>query len=85
MHPPRSSVMIQEMELQLMVSLVTTGHASPAIKAADVNVELPLKDTMRATPDNVAKALESAVGLNFNHYYKKKRLRTGRRGIPPTP
>ena len=84
MHPPRSSVVIQEMELQPMVSLVT-GHASPAIKAADANVELPLKDTVRATPDNVAKALESAIRLNFDHYYKKKWLRTGRRGIPSTP
>ena len=68
-----------------MVSPVTTGHASPAIKAADVNVELLQKDTVRVTPDNVAKALESAVGLNFDHYYKKKWLRTRRRGIPPTP
>ena len=84
-HPPRSSVVIQEMELQPMVPPVTTGHVVPAIKAADMREGILQKDTVRATPDNVAKALESAVRLNFDHYYKKKRLRTGRRGTPPTP
>ena len=84
-HPPRSSVVIQEMELQPMVPPVTTGHVAPAIKAADMNEGILQKDTVRATPDNVAKALESAVGLNFDQYYEKKRLRTKRRGTPPTP
>ena len=70
-HPPRSSVIIQEMELQPMVPPVPTGHGAPAIKAADMNEGL-LKNSVRATPDNVAKALESAVRLNFDQYYKRK-------------
>ena len=73
-HPPRSSVVIQEMELQPMVPPVPTVHGTPAIKAADMNERLLCKDVVRATPDNVAKALESAVGLNFDQYYKKKQL-----------
>ena len=77
-HPPRSSVVIQEMELQPMVPPVPTGHGALVIKAADMNEGLLQKDVVRATPDNVAKALESAVGLNFNRYYEKKRLRTKR-------
>ena len=85
MHPPRSSVVIQEMELQPMVPSVPTGHGALAIKAADMNEELLQKDVVRATPDNVTKALESAVGLNFDRYYEKKRLGTKRRGTPPTP
>ena len=84
-HPPRSSVVIQEMELQPMVLPVTTRHVALVIKAADMSEGILQKDTVRATPDNVAKALESAVRLNFDHYYKKKRLRTRRRGTPPTP
>ena len=36
-HPPRSSVVIQEMELQPMVPPVPTVHGAPAIKAADMN------------------------------------------------
>ena len=73
-HPPRSLVVIQEMELQPMVPPVTTRHVALAIKAVDMNEEIFQKDPVKATPDNVAKALESAVRLNFNHYYKKKRL-----------
>ena len=84
-HPPRSSVVIQEMELQPMVPPVPTVHGTPAIKAADMNERLLHKNTVRATPDNVAEALESAVGLNFNRYYEKKQLRTKGRGIPSTP
>ena len=68
-----------------MVPPVPTVHGTPAIKAADMNERLLHKDAVRATPDNVAKALLSAVGLNFNRYYEKKQLRTKRRGIPPTP
>ena len=84
-HPPRSSVVIQEMELQPMVPPVPTGHGALAIKAADMNKGLLQKDVVRASPDNVAKALESVVGLNFDQYYEKKRLRIKRRGTPPTP
>ena len=84
-HPPRSSVVIQEMELQPMIPTVPTIQRTPAIKAADMNERLPHKDAVRATQDNVAKALESAVGLNFDRYYKKRQLRAKRRGIPPTP
>ena len=84
-HPHRSSVVIQEMELQPMVPPVPTVHGAPAIKAADTNEGLLQKDVVRATPDNVAKALESAVGLNFDWYYEKKQLRTKRRGTPTTP
>ena len=36
-HPPRSSVVIQEMELQPMVPPVPTVHGALAIKAADMN------------------------------------------------
>ena len=36
-HPPRSSVVIQDMELQPMVHPVPTVHGVPAIKAADMN------------------------------------------------
>ena len=53
------------MELQPMVPPVPTGHGALVIKAADMNEGLLQKD-VRATPDNVAKALESAVGLNFD-------------------
>ena len=84
-HPPRSSVVIQEMELQHMVPPVPAVHGALVIKAADMNEGLLQKDVVRATPDNVAKALESAVGLNFDQYYEKKKLRTKRRGTPPTP
>ena len=82
-HPPRSSVVIQEMELQPMVPPVPIGHGALAIKAPDINERQ--NDVVRATPDNVAKALESAVRLNFDRYYENKRLRTKRRGTPPTP
>ena len=84
MHPPRSSVVIQEMELQPMISTVPTVQRTPAIKAADMNKRLTHNNAVRVTPDNVAKALESAVGLNFDQYYKKRQLRAKRRGIPPT-
>ena len=84
-HHPRSSVVIEEMELQPIVPPVPTGHGALVITAADMNEGLLRKDVVRATPDNVAKALESVVRLNFNQYYKKKRLRTKRRGTPPTP
>ena len=83
-HPPRSSVVIQEMELQPMIPTVPTIQRTPAIKAADMNERLLYKDAVRATPDNVAKAQESAVGLNFDWYYEKRQLRAKRRGIPPT-
>ena len=83
-HPPRSSVVIQEMELQPMVPPVPAGHGALAIKAADMNEGLLQNDVVRAILDNVAKALGSAAGLNFDQYYEKKRLRTKRRGIPPT-
>ena len=68
-----------------MIPTVPTIQGTPAIKAADMNERLLHKDAVRATPDNVAKALESAVRLNFNRYYEKKQLRAKRRGIPPTP
>ena len=84
-HLPRSSVLIQEMELQPMVPPVPTVHGTPAIKVADINERLLHKDVVRATLDNMAKALESVVGLNFNRYYEKKQLRTKRRGTPTTP
>ena len=84
-HPPRSSIVIQEMELQPMIPTVPTIQGTPAIKAADMKERLLRKDAVRATPDNVAKALESAVRLNFDRYYEKKQLRAKRRGIPPTP
>ena len=56
-----------------------------AIKAADTNKESTHSDAVRATPDNVARALESAVRLNFDRYYQKKQLRAKRRGMSPTP
>ena len=84
-HLPRSSVVIQEMELQPMVPPVSTVHGTPAIKAADMNKRILHKDVVKATLDNVAKALEPVVGLNFNQYYEKKQLRTKRKGTPPTP
>ena len=68
-----------------MVPPVPTVHEAPVIKAADMNEGLLQKDVVRATPDNVAKALESAVRLNFDWYYEKKQLRTKRRGTPTTP
>ena len=68
-----------------MVPPVPTVHGTPAIKAADMNERLLHKDVVRATPDNMAKALESAVRLNFDRYYEKKQLRTKRRGTPTTP
>ena len=84
-HPPRSSVVIQEMELQPMIPTVPTVQRTPVIKAADMNERFTHKDAVRATPDNVAKVLESAVRLNFDWYYEKRQLRAKRRGIPPTP
>ena len=45
-HPPRSSVVIQEMELQPMVPPVTTGHVAPVIKAADMSEGILQKDTV---------------------------------------
>ena len=84
-HPPRSSVIIQEMELQPMIPTVPTVQRTPVTKAADMNERLTRKDAVRATPNNVAKALESAVRLNFDQYYEKRQLRAKRRGIPPTP
>ena len=65
-HPPRSSVVIQEMELEPMIPTVPTVQRTPAIKAADMNKGPTRNDAVRATPDNVAKALDSAVGLNFD-------------------
>ena len=77
--------MIQEVELQLVMLPIITGGTPPAIKAPAARMEHLQKDTILVTPDTVAKALESTVGLNFDHYYKKKKLRTGRREIPPNP
>ena len=66
-----------------MIPTVPTVQRTPAIKAADMNERLT--DAVRATPDNVAEALESTVGLNFDRYYEKRQLRAKRREIPPTP
>ena len=68
-----------------MIPTVPTVQRTPVIKAADMNERLTRIDAVRATPDNVAKALESAVRLNFDWYYEKRQLRAKRRGIPPTP
>ena len=68
-----------------MIPTEPTIQTTPAIKEADMNERLTRKDAVRATPDNVAKALESAVRLNFDQYYEKRQLRAKRRGIPPTP
>ena len=65
-HPPRSSFIIQEMELQPIVPPVPTGHGAKVIKAADMNEGLLQNNVVRATLDNVTKALESAVRLNFD-------------------
>ena len=85
-HPPRSSVIIQEMELQSMIPTVpTVQRTTPVIRAEDANQESIRNDTVRTTLDNVARALESAVGLNFDRYYQKKQLRAKKRGMSPTP
>ena len=82
---PRSSVMIQEVELQPMISQNTSRMTPPAIQAPGVSsLRVLPKDTIRTTPDTVAKALETTAGLNFDCYYKKKQSRTGRRMLPKT-
>ena len=68
-----------------MVPPVPAIQGTPVIKATEMDKRLLCKDEVRATLDNVAKALGSAVGLNFDRYYEKKQLRAKRRGIPPTP
>ena len=53
----------------------TTSRLPPAIKAPDQIDEAPiLQDTVPATPESVAKALEDNVGLNFEKYYKRRKL-----------
>ena len=59
-------MVIQEMELQPMMHTVPIVQRALAIKAADINERSPQNNVVRATPDNVARALESAVGLNFD-------------------
>ena len=54
----------------------TTSRLPPAIEAPDWIDKAPiLQDTVPATPESVAKALEDNVGLNFEKYYKKKKTR----------
>ena len=79
-YQPRSSVVIQEMEMQPMLrqttTRTTTSRLTPAIEAPDQVSEAPiLQETVPATPESVAKALEHSVGLNFEKYYKKKKNR----------
>ena len=73
------------MELEPMMTTAPTMQSIPVIKAVGVNGRSSHNDAVRATPDNVARALESAVRLNFDRYYQKKQLRAKRKGIPPTP
>ena len=79
-HPPRSSVVIPEIELQPMMSSNAARLTPMAIQAPGIDSREPLqKDTIQAAPETVAKALETTAGLNFDHYYKKKQSRTSRR------
>ena len=79
--PLRSSVMIQEVEMQPMVPPRshpgTVRSLPPAIEAAQDQEEArkPWQDVV-ATPESVAQALQDTTGINFEKYYKKKRQRT---------
>ena len=44
--PPRSSMVIQEMELQPLMLTVPTVQRTPAIKAADMNGRSPCNDAV---------------------------------------
>ena len=79
--PLRSSVVIQEVEMQPMVpspsQTGTSRSLPPAIEAAQDKEEItkPWQNVV-ATPDSVARALQDTAGINFEKYYKKKRQRT---------
>ena len=79
--PLRSSVMIQEVEMQPMVPPQshpgTVRSLPPAIEAAQDQEEArkPWQDVV-ATPESVTQALQDTTGINFEKYYKKKRQRT---------
>ena len=81
--PLRSSVTIQEVEMQPMVSpraLSTQIRTDtpPAIEAPKdtQKPQTSWKDpVVPATPDSVAEALQNTTGINFERYYKKKRQR----------
>ena len=83
--PSRSSVVIQEMELEPMLTTSPTVQRTPAITTAGMSGISPHSDAVQVTLDNVARALETTVGLNFDCYYKKKQLRAKRKGMTPTP
>ena len=79
--PLRSSVIIQEVELQPMMTprnpAPLTRNTPPAIEAAWENKDVRKlwQDVVPATPELVAQALQDTAGINFDKYYKKKRQR----------
>ena len=88
LYHPRSSVVIQEMELQPMTPDKDTRPPSnirPAIQLLEEpktsQLNHPLQELTEATPESVAKALETTAGLDFNWYYKKKQIRCSKRVI----
>ena len=75
---PRSSVVIQEMEMQPMLNQGSSRNAAPGLPPAieapnQVNESLHSSGTIPAIPESVAQALEDKANLNFEKYYKKKK------------
>ena len=75
---PRSSVVIQEMEMQPMINRGSSRNAAPGLPPAieapnQANESLHPSGTIPATPELVAQALEDRANLNFEKYYKKKK------------
>ena len=75
---PRSSVVIQEMEMQPMINRGSSRNAAPGLPPAieapnQANESLHPSGTIPTTPELVTQALEDRANLNFEKYYKKKK------------
>ncbi|MCG8622264.1 MAG: hypothetical protein MJE68_09755, partial [Proteobacteria bacterium] len=80
---PRSSVIIQELEMQPMMAPAITQPPNapsmvptPALEApVSIRDETIVEECIPATPDTVARALEANAGLDFKKFYNKRRAR----------
>ena len=82
-HRPRSSVIIQEVEMQPMMTPATTrtlnvpsAVSTPTLEAPKfISDDVIAEERIPATPKTVARALEANAGLDFKKFYNKKRAR----------
>ena len=81
---PRSSVVIEEMEMQtqpMMGPAITRTLNAPRVPPPALEAPKPISEESIAeegipvTPETVARALETNAGLDFKKFYNKKRAR----------